>query len=94
MMHPKTQRCLCIHSFLFLSVLALTSVVLAAQSIEGVWRMVEVEVQGGPNPAVYTGAQIQPSLFILTEGHFAYLIDNSRERRPARQEPTERVPVP
>ena len=60
-----------------------------AQSIEGVWRMVEVEVQGGPNPQVITGAQIQPSLFILTEGHFAYLIDNSAEPRPALQDPTD-----
>ena len=77
-----------------IAVLAVTLALLApqvalAQSIEGVWRMVEVEVQGGPNPAMFTGAQIQPSLFILTEGHFAYLIDNGRERRPARQDPTD-----
>ncbi len=58
-----------------------------AQSIEGVWRMVEFEVEGGPNPAVFT--PVQPSLFILTEGHFAYLIDTSAERRPALQDPTD-----
>ena len=72
-----------------LTVLLLTPVVASAQSIEGVWRLVETEVQGGPNPTVFRGAQIQPSLFILTGEHFAYLIDNSRERRPTLQQPTD-----
>lgn len=77
-----------------MAVLAISLALLApqvalAQSIEGVWRMVEVEVQGGPNPVVFMGEQIQPSLFILTEEHFAYLIDNSREPRPALQDPTD-----
>ena len=74
---------------LAVSLALLAPQVVLAQSIEGVWRMVEVEVQGGPNPQVFTGAQIQPSLFILTEGHFAYLIDNSAEPRPALQDPTD-----
>ncbi len=60
-----------------------------AQSIEGVWRLVEREVQGGSNPRMESGSLIQPGLFILTEGHFAYLIDNGTEHRSAVQEATD-----
>ncbi len=60
-----------------------------AQSIEGVWRLVEREVQGGPNPRMESGSLIQPGLLIYTEGYFAYLIDNSTEPRPVLEQPTD-----
>ncbi len=72
-----------------LTVLLMTPVVASAQSIEGVWRLVEREVQGGPNARTESGSLIQPGLLIYTEGYFAYLIDNSTERRPILQQPTD-----
>ena len=60
-----------------------------AQSIEGVWRLVERDFQGGSNPRMESGSLIQPGLLIYTEAHFAYLIDNSTERRSVLQEPTD-----
>ena len=42
----------------------LAPLVAPAQSIEGVWRMDEREFQGGTNPRVESGAQVQPSLLI------------------------------
>ena len=60
-----------------------------AQSIEGVWRLVEREFQGGSNPRMESGSLIQPGLLIYTEGYFAYLIDNSTEPRPVLEQPTD-----
>ncbi len=51
-------------------------------SIEGVWRMVEREVQGGLNPRIESGSQIQPSLLIYTEGYFMWALVLGTESRP------------
>ena len=76
-------------ALLAVSLALLAPQVALAQSIEGVWRLVEREVQGGPNARIESGSQIQPSLFILTEAHFAFLIDNSTEPRRAIQQATD-----
>ena len=60
----------------------LAPLVASAQSIEGVWRMVEREFQGGTNPRVESGAQIQPSLLIYTDGYFMWTIIGGTEPRP------------
>ncbi len=76
-------------ALLAVSLALLAPQVSVAQSIEGVWRLVEREVQGGPNPRMESGSLIQPGLLIYTEGYFAYLIDNSTEPRPVLQQPTD-----
>ena len=89
MIHMQTKRRLNVRSLLLLSVLTLIPGVAAAQSIEGVWRLVEREVQGGANPRMESGSLIQPGLLIYTEGYFAYLIDNSTEPRPVIEQATD-----
>jgi len=76
-------------ALLAVSLAFLAPQVALAQSIEGVWRLVEREVQGGPNPRMESGSLIQPGLLIYTEGYFAYLIDNSTEPRPVLEQPTD-----
>ncbi len=73
---------------LTVSLALLAPQVSVAQSIEGVWRLVEREVQGGPNARIESGSLIQPGLLIYTEGYFAYLIDNSTEPRPVIEQAT------
>lgn len=52
----------------------------AAQSIEGVWQAVEVELRGGPNPGI---RPVQPGLLLFTDRHFAWVLDSNTEpRRP------------
>ncbi len=51
-------------------------------SIVGVWRMVEREIQGGSNPRIESGSQIQPSLLIYTEGYFMWALVLGTEPRP------------
>lgn len=65
------------------TVLLLTPALGAAQSIEGVWQMVEREIQGGDDPGIETGAQVQPGLLFYTEGYFAYVLDNADATRAA-----------
>ena len=60
----------------------LTPLAASAQSIQGVWRMVEREVQGGDNPRMESGSQIQPSLLIYTENYFMWTIMGGTEPRP------------
>ena len=52
------------------------------QSIQGVWTLVEREIQGGPNPRIETGLQIQPSLLIYTEGYVMWAFVTGTEPRP------------
>ncbi len=57
-------------------------------SIQGVWRLVEREIQGGSNPRIESGSQVQPSILIYTEQYFSWefvlgteprlLLDDSR----------------
>lgn len=54
----------------------------SAPSIEGVWRMVEREIQGGLNPRIESGSQIQPSLLIYTEGSFMWAMVLGTNPRP------------
>ncbi len=54
----------------------------SASSIEGVWRMVEREIQGGVNPRIESGSQIQPGLLIYTEGYFMWALVLGTEPRP------------
>ena len=51
-------------------------------SLEGVWRMVEREFQGGPDPRIESGSQIQPSFLIYTEGYFMWSVVLGTEPRP------------
>ena len=51
------------------------------QSIEGVWTLVEREIQGGPNPRVESGSQIQLSLLIYTEGYVMWAFVTGTEPR-------------
>ena len=55
----------------------------AGPSIEGVWTLVEREIQGGPNPRVESGSQIQPSLIIYTERYVMWAVVTGTEPRPA-----------
>ena len=58
------------------SVLAITASMLACslpafgQSLEGVWRPVEIVINGGPNPGRHT-SDIQPGLAIFTKRHYS-----------------------
>ena len=65
-----------------LTVLFVTPVVSSAQSIEGVWRMVEREVRGGANPRIESGSQVQPSFLIYTEGYFMWSFLTGTGPRP------------
>lgn len=76
-------------SAIVLAVMLLTPVLGAAQSIEGVWRMVEREIVGGDNQGVESGDMIQPSLLIFTQGHFAWLLDLADSPRVAIPEATD-----
>jgi hypothetical protein len=74
----------------FLAVLLLAPAASAAQSIEGVWRLVEREVIGGDDPRVESGGQIQPSFVIYTASHFTYVINGALSPRlPLTLEPTD-----
>ena len=54
----------------------------SAPSMQGVWRMVEREIQGGADPRIESGSQIQPSFLIYTEGHFMWAVVLGTEPRP------------
>lgn len=45
----------------------------AAQSVEGAWKLESVTVAGGANAGTRSGDQIRPSLLIFTKGHYTYL---------------------
>ena len=65
-----------------LTVFLTTPAVSAAQSIEGVWQLVEREFRGGPNARIESGSQIQPSFLIYTEGYFMWSFLTGTEPRP------------
>ena len=66
-----------------LSVLLLSPLMASAQSIEGVWRIVERETVGGPNAGVLSESEIQPGFIIYTDGgHFASVGVLGAEPRP------------
>ena len=44
----------------------------SASSIVGVWMLVEREIQGGSDPRIESGSQIQPSILIYTEQYFSW----------------------
>ncbi len=56
--------------------------VASAPSIRGVWRLVEREIQGGSNPRIESGSQIQPSILIYTEQYFSWEFVLGTEPRP------------
>ena len=67
---------------------AQSAAVESGKSIQGVWRLVEREIQGGSNPRIESGSQVQPSILIYTEQYFSWefvlgteprlLLDDSR----------------
>ncbi len=68
---------------LLVALLAFSPMVAAAQSLQGVWRVVERETVGGPNAGVISGSEIQPGFIIYTAGgHFASVGVFGTEPRP------------
>lgn len=61
---------------------AQSATVESENSIEGVWRLVEREIQGGSNPRIESGSQIQPSILIYTEQYFSWNFVLGTEPRP------------
>ena len=57
-------------------------VVSSDESIKGVWTLVEREIQGGPNPRIESGSQIQPSLLVYTDRHVMWAFVTGTEPRP------------
>jgi hypothetical protein len=53
----------------------------SAQSIEGVWKISEVVIGGGPDQGRHT-ADVQPSLIIYTNSHYSTMIVRTWEPRP------------
>ena len=64
------------------TVLFVTPIASSAQSIEGVWKMVERETRGGANARIESGPQIQPSYLIYTDGYFMWSFLTGTEPRP------------
>jgi len=66
-------------------------VMASAQSIQGVWRQVEREIQGGPNAGIQSGSQIQPSLLMYTEEYYSVTFVGGVEPRTTvfSEEPTD-----
>ena len=56
--------------------------VASLQAIQGVWRLVEREIQGGSNPRIESGSQVQPSILIYTEQYFSWAFVRGTEPRP------------
>ena len=54
----------------------------SGESIQGVWRLVEREIQGGANPRMESGSQVQPSILIYTEQYFSWQFVLGTEPRP------------
>ena len=54
----------------------------SGESIYGVWRLVEREIQGGSNPRIESGSQVQPSILIYTEQYFSWNFVLGTEPRP------------
>ena len=54
----------------------------SGQSIQGVWRLIEREIQGGSHPRIESGFQVQPSILIYTEQHFSWEFVRGTEPRP------------
>ncbi len=54
----------------------------SSPTLKGVWRLVERETQGGSNPRIETGSQIQPSLLIYTDEYFSWAFERGNEPRP------------
>lgn len=71
---------------LVVGLLALSAPTTQAQSIEGIWQIVEVEVQGGPNAGTYPA---QGGLLVYGERHFAWVLDLNEEPRPPIESPTD-----
>lgn len=69
---------------------------LAAQgtsgSIQGVWKVAEVQVTGGNNPG--TNSTPQPSLYIFTKGHYSILQINGPKPRTPLPAPVPGAPPP
>ena len=53
----------------------------AKSPVEGVWKVTEVQVIGGANPA--TNAKPQPGLYIFTRGHYSVVTINGDKPRTA-----------
>jgi len=51
-------------------------------TLQGVWTLVEVEIQGGDNPRIVSGSQIQPSLLIYTDQYVSWAFVLGTEPRP------------
>ena len=62
-----------------LTVALVTPALASAQSIEGVWRMTEIEVIGGPNAGVNPASQVR--LLMYTKSHFMWAFDNGAPSR-------------
>ncbi len=61
-------------------------------SIQGVWKVAEVQVTGGNNPG--TNSTPQPSLYIFTKGHYSILQINGTKPRTAIPPPGPGAPPP
>ena len=64
------RRFLILRLVTILSLLFVFPVVGSAQDLQGVWEMVEVEIEGGPNPVTVSGSEVQPALLTYTEGYY------------------------
>lgn len=63
-----------------------TPVLASAQSIQGIWRLVQREVQGGPNAGVYP---VQGGILVYGRTHFAWALDMAPQSRPVRESPSD-----
>ena len=55
---------------------------LVAQSPQGVWKRTEVVVSGGPSAGTHT-SDVQPSLLVITKGHYSLMLVTAYAPRPA-----------
>lgn len=58
----------------------------SAQSIQGVWRLMEREVQGGPDAGVY---EVQGGILVYGDSHFIWALDMSPDPRPVYESPND-----
>lgn len=62
-----------------LAVVLASPLMASAQSIQGVWRRVQLETEGGPNPGI---RQSEPALLIYTENYFMWTMVQGEGPRP------------
>jgi Lipocalin-like domain len=78
---------------LALAVLAIPLTLIAQSnpgSLQGVWKVVEVQVIGGNNPRTNTAPQ--PAVYIFTKGHYSIQAINADKPRTAIPPPTPGAP--